>query len=293
MSEKLFKIVGLGEVLFDVLPTGKRLGGAPANFAYISNRLGNHGIVASRVGNDENGREILVGLKNKGVDVSHVQIDENHPTGTVEVELKNGQPSYKIIESVAWDFLEMTEDWRKLARSCDAVCFGSLAQRNAASQKTVDEFLNLTKDSAKLIFDVNLRQAYFSRDILLRSLNVAKIVKLNHEELPIAAEMFNISSTNEIETAKSLFKNFNLDLICVTRGSKGSLLLDENRISENSGIKIEVADTIGAGDAFTATMTHGVLHGWNLDKINLEANRVAALVASQSGAMPEFSPEKL
>jgi fructokinase len=292
MIEKQFKIVGLGEVLFDVLPTGKQLGGAPANFAYISNRLGNYGIVASRVGNDENGREILTGLANKGVDISHVQIDENHPTGTVEVELKNGQPSYKITENIAWDFLEMTQDWRELATSCDAVCFGSLAQRNAASQKTVYEFLALTGNSAKLIFDVNLRQAYFSKDILLASLNIAKIVKLNHEELPIVAEMFNIICTDEIETAKSLLKQFNLDLICVTRGSKGSLLLDENRISENSGIKIEVADTIGAGDAFTATMTHGVLHGWDLDKINLEANRVAALVASQSGAMPEFSPEK-
>ena len=289
MSEKQFTIVGLGEVLWDLLPNGKQPGGAPANFAYISSQLGNHGIAASRVGSDGNGDEILANLKDKGVDVSHVQIDEKHATGTVEVSLTNGQPNYEIIENVAWDFLELTEDWRELAKICDAVCFGSLAQRNQVSQKTIFEFLDLMKKSSVKVFDINLRQNYFSADIVEKSFNAATIVKLNHEELPIVAKMFRIDAAKEIEISRKLLTKFDLKTICVTRGGRGSLLLNENQISEIPGVKIKIADTIGAGDAFTAAMTHGFLHGWDLDELNLQANQVAALVASQSGAMPELS----
>ena len=289
MSEKQFTIVGLGEVLWDLLPNGKQPGGAPANFAYISSQLGNHGIAASRVGSDGNGDEILANLKDKGVDVSHIQIDEKHATGTVKVSLANGQPNYEIIENVAWDFLELTEDWRELAKICDAVCFGSLAQRNQVSQKTIFEFLDLMKKSSVKVFDINLRQNYFSADIVEKSFNAATIVKLNHEELPIVAKMFRIDAAKEIEISRKLLTKFDLKTICVTRGGRGSLLLNENQISEIPGVKIKIADTIGAGDAFTAAMTHGFLHGWDLDELNLQANQVAALVASQSGAMPELS----
>ncbi len=288
MNSEQFRIVGLGEVLFDVLPSGKMLGGAPANFAYIATQLGNCGIVASRVGNDADGREIIKQLKAVGVETNCIQIDEANPSGTVEVELRNGQPSYQIKENVAWDFLELTKDWRDLAKKCDAVCFGSLAQRNPFSRQAIHEFLALTDKSAKRIFDVNLRQRYFSQEVLRESLKAANIVKLNHEELPIVAEMFEIKSANEIECAGKLLEIFELELICVTRGGNGSLLLNVNEVSENAGITIEIADTIGAGDAFTAAMTHGVLRGWSLESINQKANQTAASVASQVGAMPEI-----
>ena len=288
MSEKHLKIVGLGEVLFDVLPTGKQLGGAPANFAYISSQLGNHGIVASRVGNDGDGREILEGLESKGVTVSHVQIDEKHATGTVKVSLENGQPSYEIIENVAWDFLESTEDWRDLAKTCDAVCFGTLAQRNSAARHTIQQFVKSVKTDCLRIFDVNLRQNYFSTEILRESLESANVVKLNNEELPKICGQFEIAGANENERVRNLREKFDLRLVCLTRGANGSLLLTENEFNENSGVKIKVTDTIGAGDAFTAALIHGFLRGWNLEEITIFANKVGAFVASQTGAMPPF-----
>lgn len=290
MKSKQFKIVGLGEVLFDVLPSGEKMpGGAPANFAFISTRLGDRGIVASAVGSDSDGGEILQSLQQKGIDVSHIQIDAEHPTGTVKVSLENGQPGYQITENTAWDFLELTDDWRDLAKNCDAVCFGSLAQRNAVSRETVLQFLALTDPFAKRIFDVNLRQNYYSSKILEKSLNLATIAKFNHEELPIIAEMLKIKGENDIQLSLNFCKKFDLELICVTRGSNGSLLASVNEISESAGIKIEIADTIGAGDAFTAALTHGVLRGWSLDDINQKANQTAALVASQIGAMPQIT----
>ncbi len=289
MSEKQFKIVGLGEVLWDVLPTGKELGGAPANFAYISNQLGNRTIIASRVGDDENGKEILQKLEKVGVDISQIQKDAGHRTGTVKVSLQNGQAGYEIAENSAWDFLEFTEDWQDLAQNCDAVCFGSLAQRNSVSRETIQEFVKLTKPGCLRIFDVNLRQNYFSESVLFESLQLANIAKLNHEELPIIVEMFGTKGSNQIEQALNLRETFALRLVCLTRGGAGSLLIDETEISAHSGIKIEIADTIGAGDSFTATLADGILRGWSLVEINEKANRIGAFVASQTGAMPVFS----
>ena len=288
MSEEQFKIVGLGEVLFDVLPTGKQSGGAPANFAYVSSQLGNQGIVASRVGSDEDGRGILKGLKSKSVDVSHIQTDAKHQTGTVKVSLENGQPGYEITANVAWDFIELTEDWRDLAANCDAVCFGTLAQRNSISRKTIQDFVNLTRHDCLRIFDVNLRQNYYSVEILHESLESANVVKLNNDELPKICELFEIKRADEKQSAKNLREKFDLRLICLTRGANGSLLLTENEFNENSGVEIKIADTIGAGDAFTAALTHGFLRRWSLDEINVFANKVGAFVASQTGAMPGF-----
>jgi len=287
MTEKKFNIIGLGEVLWDVLPTGKHLGGAPANFAYVSNQLGNHGFVLSRVGRDELGNDILSELKTKKISTEYLQIDNDKATGIVNVSLENGQPSYEIVEDVAWDFLELTDIWRQAAADADAVCFGSLAQRSAVSQKTICEFVNLTKKLR--IFDVNLRQQFYSEKILRKSFNLANVVKINHEELSIVSEIFGIKKINRVKAAKDLLVNFGLKLICVTRGGDGSILVTQKEVSENDGIKIEIADTIGAGDAFTAAMTHGILHGWKLPEINEFANRVGAFVASKSGAMPDFS----
>lgn len=287
MTEKRFTIVGIGEILWDLLPTGKHLGGAPANFAFISNQLGNRGIVLSRVGNDEFGKEILDELKNKNISHEFIQIDEKNPTGIVKVSLENGQPSYEIVENAAWDFLELSENWRKIAEKCDAVCFGSLAQRNEVSRKTIRSFVGLTKGLR--IFDVNLRQNFYSKEILQESLNLANVVKLNHEELPIVAEFFGIESSNQIDSARNLLDIFNFKTICVTRGGNGSLMLNKEKTSEHKGLKVEIADTIGAGDAFTAGMTFGILNNWELENINEFANKVGAFVASKSGAMPNFT----
>ncbi|MBX7171518.1 MAG: carbohydrate kinase [Pyrinomonadaceae bacterium] len=287
MTEKPFNIIGIGEVLWDCLPTGKQLGGAPANFAYVSKQLGNNGNILSRVGRDDFGKEILEQLKNKNLSNGHIQIDAKNQTGVVKVAIENGQPSYEIVENVAWDFLELTEKWLEIAQESHAVCFGSLAQRNEISRNTIREFVGLTKGLR--IFDVNLRQNYFSEDILQKSLILANVCKMNHEELPIVAELFEVKGKDVIETAQNLRQKFDLKLLCVTRGSNGSLLITENDLSEFAGLKITVADTIGAGDAFTAGMTHGILRNWKLDKINEFANKVGAFVASNTGAMPDFS----
>lgn len=288
MTENKFTIVGLGEVLWDDLPTGKMLGGAPSNFAYVSTQLGNHGIVASRVGNDENGREILEKFRAVSVDESYIQIDENHPTGIVSVALENGQPSYKIIENVAWDFLEMSDALQELAERADAICFGSLAQRNEKSRETILEFLTYTRLESLRIFDVNLRQDFYNFEILRDSFSAANVVKLNHEELPKICKLFEIEGADEKEQAQNLYQHFDLNFLCLTRGGNGSLLISGDETDEHFGIKIEIADTIGAGDAFTAAMTHGILREWNLTRINDFANKIGAFVASQNGAMPSF-----
>ncbi|HVE58878.1 MAG TPA: carbohydrate kinase [Pyrinomonadaceae bacterium] len=282
-----FNIIGLGEILWDQLPDGKQLGGAPANFAYAASQLGNRGIVLSRVGDDESGRAILDELKSRNLSTDNIQIDAKNPTGVVKVSLNDeGQPSYEIVENAAWDFLELSADWRKLAQTADAVCFGSLAQRSAVSQKTIRGFIDLTKNLR--IFDVNLRQQFFSPKVLRSSLNLANVVKLNHEELPVIAEIFDLQTVNPIAAAQRLLAQFGLNMICVTRGANGSILVTKKEVSENAGLKIQVKDTIGAGDAFTAALTHGILHGWELDKINEFANKIGAFVASQRGAMPNF-----
>ncbi len=288
MNEEQFTTVGLGEVLWDVLPDSKQLGGAPANFAYISNALGNRGIVLSRVGEDEFGREILDELQAKNLSTKNIQIDGEKLTGIVNVKLENGQPTYEIVENVAWDFLEFSEDWREIAQNCDAVCFGSLAQRNEVSRTTIRRFVAETRENCLRTFDVNLRQKYFSDEILRESLSAANIVKLNHEELPLICQICEIAAMNDIESVEKLREKLGLKLICLTRGANGSLLVTENKRSENGGIKITIADTIGAGDSFTAAMTHGILRGWELDKVNEFANRVGAFVASNTGAMPSF-----
>ena len=286
MTEKQFTIVGIGEILWDILPDGKQLGGAPANFAYVANQLKNQGFVLSRIGRDKLGKKILDELENKKLSADFVQTDEKYATGIVNVKLENGQPNYEIVENVAWDFLEISNSWKDLAENCGAVCFGSLAQRNEVSRQTIQTFIRLAKGLK--IFDVNLRQNYFSAEVIRESFQIANVAKLNHEELPIIAELLKIPVGNQLETAKNLREKFDLKFLCVTRGANGSLLLSESESSENAGLKITVKDTIGAGDAFTAAMTHGILRGWELAEINEYANKVGAFVASNTGAMPSF-----
>jgi fructokinase len=281
------KVVGLGEVLWDLFPTGRKLGGAPANFAYISNLLGDRGIVASRVGNDELGREATDRVKSLGVETCEVQVDEAHPTGMVKVSLDGaGQAKFEITESVAWDYLEWTPDWKDLAKNCAAVCFGSLAQRAAKSRNTIQTFVREARQTALCIFDVNLRQSFYCRETLQSSMNLAHILKLNHEELPVVTKLLGFEGGDEKQSAGWLQKTFDLQMVCVTRGSAGSFMKSASEMHEHPGFQVKIVDTVGAGDAFTAAMTHHFLRGSSLAVMSEAANRVGAWVASQAGGTP-------
>ena len=285
-------VVGLGEVLWDILPERTCLGGAPANFAYIATLLGDHGIVASRVGEDSRGGEALGRMQELGLDISYVQRDREHPTGTVKVELDaKGQARFEIAQPVAWDFLEWSPEWQHLAEMTDAVCFGSLAQRSEKSHATIRRFLDATPARAVKVFDVNLRRSYYSREILSESMKAADIVKLNDEELPKIMSLANWAHKDELESAQRLMEAYELNLVCVTRGGRGSLLVRGGEASEHPGFRVKVADTVGSGDAFTAGLVHEYLQGAalgriNLDRMNEVANRLGAWVASEVGAMP-------
>jgi fructokinase len=294
MLSKQRTVVGLGELLWDLLPTGKQLGGAPANFAYITNLLGDMGVSASRIGRDALGSQALERLAELGLNPAFVQLDPIHTTGTVIVEIGDaGQPRFEIQEPVAWDFLEWTEEWRQLAAEADAVCFGSLAQRSLQSQATIRSFVAATRPDAARVFDVNLRRNFYSKEVIAQSMKLATIVKLNHEELPRIMRLFELENSAERDSARSLLSMFNLTLVCITCGNAGSLLVSPDDCSEHSGFKVKVADTVGAGDAFTAALVHGYLRGDSLAQINETANRVGAWVASQSGATPTPKAESL
>jgi fructokinase len=287
MNSKAPIVVGLGEVLWDFLPTGRQLGGAPANFAYISRVLGCQSVIASRVGTDELGSAAIATLGELGLSGDHVQVDTVHPTGRVLVEIDDGgEPEFEIVESVAWDFLEWSESWRQLALTTDAVCFGSLAQRSPQSRETIRNFLGTMRRESTRVFDVNLRQSFYSADVISESLKMASIAKLNHDELPIVTNLLGLETADEERAARKLLDAFDLELVCVTRGANGSLLVNRAESDEHSGLAIRVVDTVGAGDAFTAGLVHEYLRGASLQAMNGLANRMGAWVSSQPGAMP-------
>jgi fructokinase len=287
MPHKSYNIVGLGELLWDVLPKGKELGGAPANFAYMTSLLGDHGIVASRVGSDALGRTAGRRLERIGLRSKFLQIDTQHPTGTAKVDVDPaGQPTFNIIEDVAWDFFEWTPEWQKLAATADAVCFGSLAQRSPQSRATIRSFLQEVSRGTTRIFDVNLRQNFYSAEILSDSLKLTDIVKFNQEELPIAVIALGGTFSDEERSAKWIRDTFGLRLVCITRGGKGSLLVSSTEVHQHSGVRVVVADTVGSGDAFTAALIYHYLRRASLATMNEAANRMGAWVASQTGATP-------
>jgi len=201
-----------------------------------------------------------------------------------------GQPRFEIPESVAWDFLEWTPPWQKVAQQADAVCFGSLAQRSERSRTTIRRFLLALRKTAVRVFDVNLRQNFYTVEVLAESMKLATIVRLNHEELPTIMRLFDLENHGEEDSARQLLSSHQIKLVCVTRGNNGSLLVSADERSEHPGFRVKVADTVGAGDAFTAALVHGYLRGTSLAQINETANRVGAWVASQSGATPTPKP---
>jgi fructokinase len=295
MSEGNYTVVGLGELLWDLFPQSRQLGGAPANFAYISSLLGDHGIVASRVGADTLGEEAQRRLQHLRLPTDFLQFDPAHSTGTVEVHIDGaGQPQYEITEPAAWDFFEMTAQWRSLASQATAICFGSLAQRSTVSRRAICQFLEAAAPTATVIFDVNLRQVFYSQEVLADSARRADIIKLNHEELPTVLKLFGFSAPvtpgAEKSAAEWLLHYTGAQLICITRGARGSLLVSREASHEHPGIPASIADTVGAGDAFTAALVHHFLRGAPLPAMNNAANRMGAWVASRPGATPEPDP---
>lgn len=281
------RVVGLGEVLWDLLPGGACLGGAPANFAYITTLMGDQGIVASRVGEDSRGIDALRRMEELGLDIDYVQTDRQHPSGVVNVAVDgNGVAQYEIAHPVAWDFLEWNSDWQQLACDADAVCFGSLAQRSEKSRTTILQFLEATPEHVLKVFDVNLRQSYYTAEIVSASLRLADIVKLNEDELPTLMGLLKFAARGEKPSARALLRQYGLRMVCITRGNRGSLLVQGDEISEHPGFRVRVADTVGSGDAFTAGLVHEYLHGAPLELMNEVANLVGAWVASEVGAMP-------
>jgi fructokinase len=291
-SSERFTVVGLGEMLWDLFPAGKQLGGAPANFAYMTALLGDHAVVASRVGKDRLGNAAARRLTRLGLATAFLQVDTAHPTGTVNVTVDTqGQPKFEIMTKVAWDYFEWASQWQGLAAEADAVCFGSLAQRSAQSRVTILAFLEALRPGALRIFDVNLRQAFFSKDILSESASRADVMKLNDDEIIRVTELLGGTARDQQGAARWMLKKFGLKLVCVTRGGSGSLLVTSDATDEHPGYPVKVQDTVGAGDAFTAALVHKYLRKAPLRAMNAAANRLGSWVASQVGATPPADPK--
>lgn len=287
-----FKVAGIGELLWDIFPKGKQLGGAPCNFAYHAFQAGCEAYVVSSVGTDSSGAEILAHFDALGLDKSCVQQSAGSPTGTVTVSLDGkGIPAYTIHTDVAWDKIVWNDALEELAQTVDAVCFGSLAQRNAVSRETILKFLRSTHPDCLKVFDVNLRQSFYNRETLLQSLEMANVLKLNDDELPVVAKLFDLEGTEE-ELLARLIREYKLKLIALTKGDKGSILMTDLEKSILEVPKVKVEDTVGAGDSFTAFLVAGLLKGEQLKNIHEAATRVAAFVCTQKGATPKL-PESI
>lgn len=296
-------VLGIGELLWDLLPSGAVLGGAPANFSVMAGRLGSHAAILSRIGRDDLGRQAVSVLDPMPVDTENLQIDPVHETGRVTVELQNGQPSYVIHQPAAWDFLELTDDWVRLAERVDAICFGSLAQRSLESRQTIQTLAAQTSSKCVRVFDVNLRAPFYSSEVVQESLELATVMKLNDTEMPVVLGLLGLPAGEAGDPgalrsgADRVLAEFpTLRMVAVTRGAHGSLLVTREAWHEHPGIRTTVVDTIGAGDAFTAAMTHYLLRGGGVDgnglaTLNEAGNRWGAWVASQQGAMPALSEQ--
>lgn len=283
-------ILGLGELLWDDFPDGRRPGGAPANFAYHAGLLDADVGIISRVGDDQAGRDLIAEIELAEVDPVLVQTDPAHPTGVVSVELDNGQPSYTI-HPAAWDHIEATQDIIDTVAGADAVCFGTLAQRHADSRSAIQTCIQAAAKSGTLVvFDVNLRQTFYGRDVLEPSLKAASIVKLNGDEVVVVGELLGLP-TDPHKFAACLQEQFGVSCVCITRGGDGCLLLEGSETADIPGVEIELVDAVGAGDAFTAALVVSTLEGFPLDARGEIANAVGALVASRAGAMPDIRAE--
>ena len=286
-------ILGIGELLWDMLPEGARLGGAPAHFSVMAGRLGDHAAILSRVGRDDLGRGAVRVLDPLPADTSFLQVDPMHETGRVTVSFKEGQPVYSIHHPAAWDFLELSDEWVQLAERADAICFGTLAQRSVESRQTIQTLAAQASSRCVRIFDVNLRPPFYSSEVIQESLELATVFKMNDSEVAQVMGLLGLPGEDDTETdslrrgADRLLTEFPmLQLVAITRGGKGSLLVTGTECHRHPGYLVKVVDTVGAGDAFTAAMAHYLMRGAQLPVLNEAGNRWGSWVASQSGAMP-------
>jgi fructokinase len=285
-------VVGMGEALWDVLPEGKKIGGAPANFAYHVSQFGLDSCVISAIGSDNLGREILENFTSKGL---HYLIDEvPYPTGTVQVEIDPaGIPQYDIKENVAWDNIPYTPQLEAVAEQTRAVCFGSLAQRNVVSRETINRFLDAMPrlDYSLVVFDVNLRQGFYTKEILCNSMSRCNILKINDEELITLSRMFGYPGIDLQDKCWILLGKYNLRMLILTCGVNGSYVFTPGNVSFQPTPVVEVADTVGAGDSFTAAFIASILKGKSVDEAHRKAVEVSAYVCTRKGAMPTLPRE--
>ena len=285
-------IVGMGEALWDVLPEGKKIGGAPANFAYHVSQFGFNSRVVSAVGDDKLGNEILENFSEKNLNFLIEKVP--YPTGTVQVELDDeGIPCYDIKEGVAWDNIPFTPALEELAKQTRAVCFGSLAQRSVVSRETINKFLDaMPDDNGQLrIFDINLRQNFYTKEILCNSMERCNILKINDEELVTVSRMFGYPGIDLQDKCWILLAKYNLKMLILTCGVNGSYVFTPGEISFVETPKVEVADTVGAGDSFTATFVATILKGKKVSDAHKLAVEASAYVCTQNGAMSIFPLE--
>ena len=280
-------VTGIGEVLWDVLPEGKKLGGAPANFAYHVSQFGFESRIVSAIGPDMLGEELLSGLGDKGLDCMIETVP--YPTGTVQVELDgNGIPCYDIRQDVAWDNIPFTPGLEALAKTTGAVCFGSLAQRSPVSRDTINRFIDAMPEGSLRIFDINLRQNFYTKDIVCNSMRKCNILKINNEELETVSVMLGLPDGPQQSRAKALLSMFGLKALILTCGATGSHVFTSEKTSYIATPQVEVADTVGAGDSFTAAFVSGLLKGLDIRQAHRLAVETSAFVCTQEGAMPEL-----
>lgn len=276
-------LAAVGEILWDCFPDRKLLGGAPYNLAYIARQIGAESVMISRIGEDADGRDILAAMAEKGMERRFIQRDPKRPTGTVRVELAaGGVPTFTIMPDVAYDFIEWTEPMAELAARCDAVCFGSLCQRNPASRATILKFLDHAVRALR-VYDINLRQTFYSKEVLAEGFRRAQVVKMNDGEVETLRKLF----PTEFSGGESGFmKAFGIELLAVTRGPDGCTLWRGTERADVPGVRVKVCDTVGSGDAFTASMVMSYLQDEPLREIAAEANLWGAYVATQCGGTP-------
>ncbi|MDE6299107.1 MAG: carbohydrate kinase [Muribaculaceae bacterium] len=285
-------VVGMGEALWDVLPEGRKIGGAPANFAYHVSQFGLPSCVVSAVGDDPLGDEILENFTSKGL--THLVKKVPYPTGTVQVELdQEGIPMYDIKENVAWDNIPFSPELEEIAKNTKAVCFGSLAQRNVVSRETIAKFLDAMpkKEDSLVVFDVNLRQGFYNKEILCDSMERCNILKINDEELVTVSRMFGYPGIDLQDKCWILLGKYNLKMLILTCGVNGSYVFTPGNVSFQPTPKVEVADTVGAGDSFTAAFIASILKGKSVPEAHSIAVRTSAFVCTKKGAMPVLPSE--
>lgn len=284
-------VVGLGEVLWDMLPEGRKIGGAPVNFAYHAGQFGIDTMAVSAIGNDKLGEDTIAEMNGKHL--NHIFPSVPYPTGSVQVSLdEKGVPAYDIKENVAWDNIPFTNEIESVARSCRAVCFGSLAQRNAVSRNTIRKFIESTPSGCIRIFDINLRQNFYTSNVIRDSLELCNILKINDEEIMLVSSMFNYDSSNIENVCRTIMEDFSLEMVILTCGTKGSYIFTKGGVSFMPTPKVNVADTVGAGDSFTGSFCAAILRGLPVAEAHKKAVEVSAYVCTQNGAMPEI-PESM